>query len=130
MQLSVSGSGHENSSGFAGFGNSADDDLHIAAQRIQKAQKAFHGEAIELIIHQRGNLRLRDAQQVCGCRLRKAALLDDLMDGDCETHLSLSFIRARESKVGEDVARASGHCPASFALCHKAFWCAKPLSHF
>lgn len=57
---------------------SRDADLHIATERVEKAEKAVAGETVESAIEQRGNLGLIDPEKLARGLLGQVSLLDHL----------------------------------------------------
>ena len=57
-----------------------DADLHVVAERGQEIHQAFHREISRPIAHEQRHVRLLDAENLTGLRLRQMACLDDAVD--------------------------------------------------
>lgn len=78
-----------------------DSDLHVLSERRQEFHQPPNREIAGAVAHQRGHVRLLDAQNLAGMRLGEAARLDDLVDLQRQLALSNScsgFGRSRSAK--------------------------------
>lgn len=65
----------------------ADFDDYVVFESGGEVHEALDGEAFEFVAPQRGDLRLVDAEDLCGLGLGEFALVEDLVDDDAETEL-------------------------------------------
>ena len=98
----------------------ADDDLDVLIECGKKAHQSLDGEAFQFVVQQRGDFGLVDAELPGYRGLRKAALIEKLVDRGRQPNLGLSLFRIRKSEVGKHIAGASDHLLFSFILqlCH------------
>lgn len=83
-----------------------DDDLDIPAERIEKAVKALHREAIQVASQEEAPLGLIDPQYLSSLGLSQMPMLDDARDLSDQVGLQQENIGIRQTHVGEDVSTA------------------------
>ena len=101
---------------FAVAGLRLDNDLHVLAERGQKAHQALAGEVRDATIEQGRNLRLIDAHEHCRGNLGQPPALDDLPDVAGKLGLGQLVLRLGETQIGEHVAAAWRHRDVGFLL--------------
>src|SRR5713101_9655742 len=101
-----------------------DGDLHVLPKRGEKFDEAADGKITGAVAHQRGYMRLLDAENLSSLRLGEAALTDDLVDLQCQASLEKLLLRVRQAEIGKDVA-AARFCSDSCFVAHvsSAFPC-------
>jgi len=80
--------------------------LDILPERGEKIHEALDRKGPGLAPHQRGDMRLLDAEDLARLRLCEAALLDQPVDAQRKVSLKLLAFGVRKSQVGKDVAAA------------------------
>lgn len=85
----------------------ADHDFHVLTKRGEEFHQALDGELIEAVVFQRGNLGLRDLQQLGDFALFQPAGFQQLVDSQGQAGFRLALGRVRQAQIGEDVARAA-----------------------
>lgn len=84
----------------------ADDDFHVSAEGLQKANEPFSGEPNQLVPQQRRDLRLVDAEHLGGDSLSQPLSSDDLRDLRRQLGLGKRLLRGLDALVSEHVAAA------------------------
>jgi hypothetical protein len=88
---------------------SADYDLDVAVERGEESHQPLDGKPFQLVIAQRRNLRLVDAEPRGGGMLRQSSLVDNVVDRMGEAQLGLPLFGVFESQIGEYIAAAANN---------------------
>ena len=103
-----------------------DGDLNVLPQGSEEVHEALDGKAAGAVAHQCGDVGLLDAENLSGCSLGKAALLDEAVNFESQPCFQEFLLRMGDAEVGEDIPaalfcpdgpfRSSGHVSSAF-LC-------------
>jgi hypothetical protein len=101
-----------------------DRDLHVLSERGQEFHQPSDREIAGAVAHQQGDVRLLDAEDGAGLRLRQPARFDDFIDLQRQPCLEQFLLRIRQAEIGKDIA-AAFPCACSCLLDHvsSAFPC-------
>ncbi len=84
-------------------GPTADDDLNVAIQRVQKANETLEREAVQLPVHESRDDRLSRTEHLSGFSLSEVTPTDDLIDPMRQLSLGLQLPSLDKAQVGKDV---------------------------
>src|ERR1019366_2377660 len=83
-----------------------DGDLNVLPQGSEEVHEALDGKAAGAVAHQCGDVGLLDAENLSGCSLGKAALLDEAVNFESQPCFQEFLLRMGDAEVGEDIPAA------------------------
>src|SRR5437667_4297357 len=86
-----------------------DHDLDIMIERIEKPNEAFDRKPAQPSISQRRNLRLIDAQNLCGLRLTQVSVPKHALDFQGKASFRQTLFGARQLKISKNISSARGY---------------------
>lgn len=92
----------------------------VLAERGEKIHEALDRKGPGLAPHERGDVRLLDAEDFTRLSLCKPALFNQAVDAQCQMRLELLTFGVRKPEVGENVAAALSDLDFAF-LFHGQF---------
>jgi len=115
-ERSESRGAYKNARFFARARLGANDDFDVAVERGEEMHQPLHGETLQAVIGQRGNLGLIDFQAAGRCYLGEFLARDDLIDRDRQPCFRLLLLRIRKMQIGENVAGTPSNVPRTHCL--------------
>src|SRR4051794_10947488 len=85
----------------------ANDDFDILIQRVEQRHQPLHRKTLDLVVAQRRDLGLVEAEPRRGCGLRKLLLIQDRIERVSKPELGLPLVGVREAQVREHIAAAA-----------------------
>ena len=101
--------GFDGDAGGTGTGPGFDEDFHVLSECHEKVHEALDGEALQLLIRERRDLRLVDAKRGGDRGLGEPLPFDNPIEGGTKPGLGVEFGRIGQAQIGKHVAAAADH---------------------